>query len=147
MVQSYPMQCLPLGYFLRAGWQRGRVVVVASLVLLVGFVAINGFQLWPLNNGLFVSEYMTRRYYLVDYRQNPAHQIHFGKVQYRRSRPAGGPAAVATGVCRPLHQRYRPGLHRRACARGQRPGFLPQQRYAVQPYVYSPVKSWCNLWF
>ncbi|HEX8506196.1 MAG TPA: hypothetical protein VF630_12575, partial [Hymenobacter sp.] len=64
MVQTYPLLCLPLGFFLRELLRRGRAVATATVALLAGFVALNAFQLWQLNNGIFVSEYMTRRYYL-----------------------------------------------------------------------------------
>ena len=64
MVQTYPLLCLPLGYLLRELLNRGRALATATVVALAGFVALNAFQLWQLNQGLFVSEYMTRRYYL-----------------------------------------------------------------------------------
>ncbi len=64
MVQAYPLLCLPLGYLLREMFRLGRVATTATVALLVGFVALNGFQLWQLQQGIFVSEYMTQRYYL-----------------------------------------------------------------------------------
>ncbi|MBO2008317.1 hypothetical protein [Hymenobacter negativus] len=64
MVQTYPLLCLPLGYLLREMFQQGRVITMVTAVLLAGFVGLNCFQFWQLQNGIFVSEYMTQRYYL-----------------------------------------------------------------------------------
>ncbi|MDO7850774.1 hypothetical protein [Hymenobacter convexus] len=64
MVQTYPLLCLPLGYFLLELLKRGRVAAIATVAVLAGFIALNMFQFWQLQNGIFVSEYMTQRYYL-----------------------------------------------------------------------------------
>jgi hypothetical protein len=64
MVQTYPLLCLPLGYFLHELLKCGKGWATATVAVLAGFVTLNAFQLWQLNNGLFISEYMTRRYYL-----------------------------------------------------------------------------------
>ena len=64
MVQTYPLLCLPLGFLLRELLRRGKVLATATVAGLACLVALNAFQVWQLKNGIFVSEYMTRYYYL-----------------------------------------------------------------------------------
>lgn len=90
MVQTYPLLCLPLGYFLRELLARGRAVATATVVLLAGFVALNAFQVWQLNNGIFVSEYMTRRYYLSILGRTQLTKTILAKFDTNEADPPGG---------------------------------------------------------
>ena len=63
MMQAYPLLALPLGVVLRYLWRRSRWVRGAT-VAAVGFcMMLNAFQAWQMRQGIFVTEYMTRRYY------------------------------------------------------------------------------------
>jgi len=65
MVQTYPLLSLPLGFCLQALFQRGVAVRMLTASLLVLLTALNGFQLWQRQEGIFMPEHMTRRYYFA----------------------------------------------------------------------------------
>ena len=63
MVQTYPVLALPLGAALHAAWRHRlalRMAVAAGTVFCIG---LNLFQTWQARQGIFVTEYMTQRYY------------------------------------------------------------------------------------
>jgi hypothetical protein len=63
MVQAYPVLTLPLGVCLHALWQRGQLVRVATTLAVTFCIALVMFQAWQLRQGIYITEYMTSRYY------------------------------------------------------------------------------------
>lgn len=63
MVQAYPMLALPLGVCLHTLWRQGQLARVASVLTVSFFLWLNMFQTWQVRQGIFISEYMSPRYY------------------------------------------------------------------------------------
>ncbi|HEV7231931.1 MAG TPA: hypothetical protein VGO45_11415, partial [Bacteroidia bacterium] len=63
MVESYPLLALPLGFFLIAVREKGRLLHVISVSLIIACVALNLFQTWQATHWILDSSRMTKAYY------------------------------------------------------------------------------------